>query len=585
MVAYALGRAGWQVMAWRRRHLSTLEFIGEGSYAQVFRVKSYGLFNHGTEPLAYKAYLDLGASGAGADAELVIEFRADLANTNNVVCHELDTYFAWPRELVKDEDTRLACGFLMLLAEPEFFWTGGSLADKPRTMEWLVVDADYLQDAGVSLPDVTVSDRLVLMTQLAFALALLHNQGWVFGDLSFKNILFRLDPPRILLLDCDGTAGLGDPRQDGKHTTFWEPPEYADGQGQLGQNLRTDVYKLGLAIVRCLTPGPGAASTGDVGRLHNVLDAEGIELVTRALSDDPDQRPRSAKEIFAYLRKVTEPRLVPPKIGYAELLTPIVLMAPTGQEARVVWQVEGATEVSVLVGDKPPNGYTVIAEDYPAGCAFPVPESGKVTVVATNRFGADRRVIGDVTLFEIPAFNANLGQLPKPEFPALAAFGVQAPTTPLPGLANALPGTPAIAVPGTAIPVIPVPVVGIPSIGGLLVGAVLGIARSVLRLIGGAGRLLLQSRRRLAGLRIPSKWKSHGKALPVAAWRREPGTPRGRAAGRHHRRARQVRRDGRRAAHDRRGRDSIDVLRGPQRCGRQRRLVDRARAGLGHRDP
>ena len=521
-------------MARRRRDLSNLEFIARGSYGQVFRVHGYGLFGTGTEPLAYKQYLDLGANGAGAVAESVIGFRAELANTNHLVCRELDTYFAWPREPVMDEDTRRTSGFLMLLAEPEFFWTAGGLAGEPRTMEWLTVNADRLQAIGASPPDAT--DRLVLMTQLAFALALLHNQGWVFGDLSFRNVLFRLDPPRILLLDCDGAAELGDTRQDGKHTAWWYPPEYADGQGQLGQTLRTDVYKLGLAVLRCLTPGPGAASTWDVGRLHNVLDDEGVNLIKRATSADPDQRPQSAKEIFEYLRKATEPHLVPPRIGHAELLTPVVLMAPTGQEGRIAWQVKGATEVSVLVGESPSPAHTVSAGDHPAGCAFPVPESGKVTVVARNRYGTDRRVVGDVTLFEIPAFDANLGQLPTLDFPALAAFGVRLPAAPLSGPGDGLPGTPAIAIPDTAIPALHAPAVAIPTIAGLFADLVLGTGRPLVQFAGGAARLLLHSRRRLAGLRIPSMWKSHGKALPTgAARRRKPRAASGRAAGRHHR--------------------------------------------------
>ena len=90
-------------MARLLRDLRRLDLIGRGSYAQVFRVHDYGLYGTGTKPLAYKQYLDRGASGAGDVAGMVMDFRSSLANTNHRVCDELDTYFAWPRELVGTE--------------------------------------------------------------------------------------------------------------------------------------------------------------------------------------------------------------------------------------------------------------------------------------------------------------------------------------------------------------------------------------------------------------------------------------------------------------------------------------------------
>ena len=48
----------------------------------------------------------------------------------------------------------------------------------------------------------------MLLAQLVYDVARLHKQGWVYGDLSFKNAAFAISPPRMILLDCDGAADL-----------------------------------------------------------------------------------------------------------------------------------------------------------------------------------------------------------------------------------------------------------------------------------------------------------------------------------------------------------------------------------------
>jgi len=492
-----------------RSRLAGLDLIGEGASARVFEVHNFRLRAFQDLPLAYKEYMNPSPETA-AIAVNVMKFRDRLVQQHPRACRELDTFFAWPLELVEDDQSGDVCGFLMAMAEPAFCWDRGKLAGRPRTMDWLVVEDDRLQRINADPLAVTVADRLLLMTQLTFAFAILHAKGWVFGDLSFKNVAFRLNPPQILILDCDGTAELGDPRQYQQHTPFWDPPEYQGGQGQCDQDLRTDVYKLGLAIIRCLKPGPGATTTKGVGRLYGVLNNDGLDLVTRAISDDRDERPRSAKEIFTYLRQVTDQLLVPPRIGYAELLTPLVLMAPQGQEGRVAWAVEGATEISILIDESAPPVRSVAPADHLHECAFPVPRSGQVVILASNPYGMDRRIVGDVTLFEVPAFNASLGDLPIPVFPALGAVTVEVPGTPLPGPGHGLPGTPVITVPDVVIPMLSAPGATVPTLDVFPVTSALRIGRAVPRLARDPVRRVLKSRHKLANLNIMNRWKHHG---------------------------------------------------------------------------
>ena len=174
------------------------------------------------------------------------------------------------------------------------------------------------------MSQVTLADRLLLMTQLAFAFAVLHKQDWVIGDFSFQNAAFALDPPRLLLIDCDDAASLSDQERRQPHTPQWAPPECQGSGAHRHQDHQTDVYKLGLAIVRYLRPEKGATTTFDPERLVGILDSTGLSLVRSALSEDRDARP-TAREIFEYLKRFTDPMIASPVINYAELITPVVL--------------------------------------------------------------------------------------------------------------------------------------------------------------------------------------------------------------------------------------------------------------------
>ena len=186
------------------------------------------------------------------------------------------------------------------------------------------------------------------------------------------------------------------------------PPECQRGDLQ-EQDYATDVYKLGLAIIRCLKPGYGAVTALDEGRLAGVLGAEGMQLLTRTLSANRSERP-TAKELFTYLGQFITPQMVPPTIVHAELITPRLL---PGSDARIVWRVTNAEEIRVLLGKNPPvTVRTVTFADYPDGCAFPVTQAGQVTVVASNRYGTAGRVIEDATFVEIPRIGIDLSKLP-----------------------------------------------------------------------------------------------------------------------------------------------------------------------------
>ena len=120
-------------------------------------------------------------------------------------------------------------------------------------MQWLVATPAQRAANGVDLVD---TKRLVMLAQLVYVVGRLHKRGWVFGDLSFTNAVFAVNPPRMMLIDCDGAAASRPPPRSGAHARLWYRPSARRGFDE--QDTMTDAYKLGLAILRCLSPGTGA---------------------------------------------------------------------------------------------------------------------------------------------------------------------------------------------------------------------------------------------------------------------------------------------------------------------------------------
>ncbi|MDQ3933359.1 MAG: hypothetical protein M3340_01865 [Actinomycetota bacterium] len=232
--------------------------------------------------------MDVAAQGRGAIA--VVSYWEQLDRRERA---DLAEQAAWPRAVVLDESAAV-CGLLMPLLPDDFFCgqpdpKTGAPTKLSRTMKWLASTAAQRRAAGVDIPDVHLTDRYALLAKLAYVLARLHQRGWVYGDLSFNSVAFALDPPRIQLLDCDSAARLDDLSRTQAHTPFWVPPE-CRSDAQRVQDERTDVYKLGLMILRCLTPGKGVATTEDPERLQDVDGGSILTLVARALDTDRSLR-------------------------------------------------------------------------------------------------------------------------------------------------------------------------------------------------------------------------------------------------------------------------------------------------------
>ena len=250
----------------QKADLGSLTLLAEGAFGEVYRVPEYRLPGDPME-LAYKEFTQEQAVRAKS-AAAAVAYRAGLSPAEQA---DLDSRAVWPRMLV-EEPRDTVKGLLMPLIPAEFFCRladplTGVLVDRPLEMTWLASSAGQRAAAQLALREVNKLDRLILLGQLVYAIGRLHKHGWVFGDLALRNAVFALDPPRVLLLDCDGAAPLSDPSRRQATTPYWDPPECPPRGPQRLQDDRTDVYKLGLAILRCMAPGKGAATAMSPDRL------------------------------------------------------------------------------------------------------------------------------------------------------------------------------------------------------------------------------------------------------------------------------------------------------------------------------
>lgn len=418
-----------------------MEFVAKGAEGSVHRLTSPRVAGF-SQPLAFKEILPTLTPEHRARVVHAMEHAVDLrAAMDPADRAELDRVTTWPLALVQDHGTTV--GTLMPLIPDDFFVTTQPQTGPPGRLvfefAFLCAADSYLKRIGV---DRSAADdpliRLALATQLSYAIALLHKHDIVYGDLSLRNVAIAVNPPRLLLLDCDPAAALTDTARHQLHSPFFGPPE-CKGQPVL-QDLVTDVYKLGLCVLRGMVSGQGVTQLTDPAALAGTLDPEGVDLITQAISDNRDDRP-TAKALYHYLERTVLSRAQPPVLHTAALDRDVLLR---GRDVVVTWSVSGATQLRITGT----NGLAVDITDptgHPHGYAVQPLGSGPVVVEATNRHGTVSAVAGHVDLYDLPPFEISELRLPRTHVPALSP--VQVPT-----VLSALPPRPLVTVDTHPVP-------------------------------------------------------------------------------------------------------------------------------------
>ncbi len=299
----------------QRGELGSLDPLASGAFGEVFRTEFRLPGYHG--PLAYKELRSSLSqeeySRAVGGMREAVRIRDSMSDKDRSY---LDVLTVCPLALV--EEGGVVRGCLMPLIRPEFFVelhppATGKKVSMNRDLTWLVARPSTLQRAGFPQEEVDELSgllvRMIILVWLVYSIRLLHKYGAVYGDISLKNAVFCLgEYPRFVLMDCDGVARLDDVSRRQANSPFFLAPEceepghnpFARGRAHF-QDTRTDVYKLGLCVVRCLSRGSKATQIKSADHLTGLLSPECLDVIKASLSQDPDRRPTAEQLLVALL--------------------------------------------------------------------------------------------------------------------------------------------------------------------------------------------------------------------------------------------------------------------------------------------
>ena len=192
---------------------------------------------------------------------------------------------AWPVVIV--EDNGAVCGFLMRRVPSEYYFrfrtrTQGTVR-RLAAMEFLLNDDQYVISSGLSVTD---RERVALLQNLADILSRLHDLGVVVGDLSPRNLLFKLAPaPSCFLIDCDAMR-VGDASVLPQvQTPDWEVPP-----GEPTATPKADAYKFALLAIRLFAGDQSSRDPAALARLSPALGG----LAADSLNLERSRRPSIA---------------------------------------------------------------------------------------------------------------------------------------------------------------------------------------------------------------------------------------------------------------------------------------------------
>jgi hypothetical protein len=275
----------WGTLHVPRRQLGQLEAFDQGGEGVLYRVPA--LTGPEGRPLLFKEYRPESVAALDTDA---LERGAQFARSvSEDTFRWLYQRAAWPTWIVDDGGSPLvgpqAVGVLIPEAAPRFMArlprSAGGSRTVPAKFELLLNGGPFLDRLGI---EISLRQRIELLTSVADTLAFLHAHSIAVGDFSCKNILFALRPvPSSFLIDCDSMLWDGSGALPPGETPEWE---MADGEQQ--GTPAADVYKFALLVLRMHT---GAQHHRNPARLPPGTWGPLRQLVELTLSGPPPQRP------------------------------------------------------------------------------------------------------------------------------------------------------------------------------------------------------------------------------------------------------------------------------------------------------
>jgi hypothetical protein len=387
--------------------------LGRGGEATVHEAPGMRLPD-ASGPLVYKKYKAV--PSRPDELRRIVQLRAGLSSVER---DYLDERTTWPLRLVESGGS--VVGILMRRIPDQFgdritSKATGSLDWSIREVSFLFVDPVRLGGSKVNRQVPVWDQRLSVCRDFAELLDFYHrNLQVVFGDINARNELYRLDgSPSVMFIDCDGVRTVGSTHSGQLNAPDWEPP----GGRATPLDLLTDRYKLGLFVLRALTPGAQTSIRRDPQAAAGVLDVAGVALLTRALDPRPDAQDRpTAEEWWRYFSKLLGDPVDPPVLTSVRLACDYVL---EGQPALLHWAADNALTIDVTV-----NGRTTTFDATAGTGMAPVVvdrSTARIDVVAANRLGADASSVGPVAVIPppridpLPLLMPALPRLDDPDF-------------------------------------------------------------------------------------------------------------------------------------------------------------------------
>jgi len=441
-----------------KRELGTLTPLGTGGMAQVYRVG--GSVAQLPGDLAFKelkpTVVDPVRSQLLNMMRLAVEIREKMSPQEQT---ELDSLAVWPLAMVHDKGQEVG---LLMPCLPDDFFIDALAAGQPtkRVFEFqlLSADPDQAKRNGFDKSREPADNdlvRLALMARLAYAIEVIHRprngQRLVYGDLSLRNAAVATTPPRILLMDCDGVADITDTTRTQPNTPFFQPPELTPTHKL--QDQLTDVYKLGLCVIRGLARGRGATQLKDPTSPlipAGLLDPTGIDLLNRAVSPDRTRRP-TAEDIKDYLIGRVLDLAHPPTLVSAQLNNDAVRR---GFEVRVLWDHKAGKKVRIFDDLGVIHVQNLDANGYANGYPVKPQHSCEILVAVSNDHGEDVGSAGHVAVYDVPEprvlYNVRSVAVSVPDVPSVEIPRTKAELPPYP-----MYPTRVVPVPSLSWPVVP----------------------------------------------------------------------------------------------------------------------------------
>lgn len=360
--------------------------LGRGGQASVFALPCFTLADAQGE-LVFKRYH--AAPVSDVDLRRMVSLRNNLDPGRR---ERLDDIATWPCRIVIDRTSTV--GVVMPRIDPSYTDTlslpSGRSKQSLREVLNLFAPIERVRTVGRPVP--SGRQRLELCRDFAKALAFLHDElHIVFGDINAKNELWRLGAsPMVMFLDCDAARPRGSVAAIKQlNAPDWDPPE----DGILNQS--TDLYKLGLFILRALTPGDQCSTRRNPMTAAGALDPQGLDLLVRALGQVTRARP-TAREWTVHLSRMLGDPLDPPSLEIAKPDRTFVL---AGHQVEVKWTATDAIWIEVLW---PGGAHRADGRPGSGGVWLRMDQSGPLVVRAGNDNGVDQRTIGHITVVQPP---------------------------------------------------------------------------------------------------------------------------------------------------------------------------------------